>query len=168
MFGQTKTATGENVPVRAHENSLMLRSPREELALIHDQMDRLINRVFGGTGLTGGILDFQPAVDLYETEKTITLFAEVPGYQPDQITVETTRDTFTITGERKALYDEDKASAQRTGGIVSAGRFRVTGTLPGEIDPEKAKATFKNGILELTMPRTEQVRPAAIKVPVSA
>jgi len=178
MFGQTKTTTGEAVPVRTSEKSLMLRSPREELAQIHDQMDRLISRFFvsgigslprsGSARLSGDILNFEPAIDLYETDKAIKLFAEVPGYQPDQITVETTGDTFTITGERKALYNEDKASSQRTGSVVSAGRFRVSGMLPGEIDPEKAKATFKNGILELEMPKTEQVRPAAVKVPVNA
>lgn len=177
MFGKSKSTTNDDlVPVRTTPTGLTVNSPRTEIARIQDQMDHLMNRVFGYSpsafpflrnGFAGDLLEFAPPVDLYETDSTIKLFAELPGYKPDQVTVETTGDTFTITGEKKALYEDGNASARQRGGVASAGRFRLTGSLPGEIDPKQAKATFANGVLELEMPKTEQARAQTVKIPIS-
>jgi|YelNatPaOPRAMG01_1025707.scaffolds.fasta_scaffold198997_2 HSP20 family protein len=156
---------------RRGEGALAPISPWEEIEDLRRHMDDLFSRVFGYTPLSRLIPSgpaFEPAVDLYETDDKVMLYATLPGFSPDAIHVETTPDTVTIQGERKALFDSEnqKAVAHRQGWVASEGSFSVSYTLPCEIDPNKVKATFRNGVLELDMPKSEHAKTKAVKIKV--
>jgi HSP20 family protein len=142
------------------------------LTELRHRMDDLFTRAFGYTPLSrlipGEAVEFEPQVDLHENEDQIVAFASIPGFEPKQINVETTPEALTITGEREALYTDEKAVAHRVSGLSGKCSFRFYTTLPAEIDPNKVKATFHNGILKLEMPKTERARTRSVKVNVQA
>jgi HSP20 family protein len=158
--------------VRRPESGITRWSPWEELTELRHRMDDLFARAFGYTPLSrmlpGERMEFEPEVDLHETDDQIVAIASIPGFEPKQINVEATSETITITGERQSLYEEDKAVAHRVSGLSGKCSIRFYATLPSEIDPNKVKATFHNGILKLEMPKTERARAKNVKVNVQA
>ena len=147
-------------------------NPWDELADVRRHMDDVFGRMYGYTPLSRLIPNepttFEPFVDIYETTDKVFCFVALPGFPPDAINVECTGDTITLYGERKPLFQNDKAIAYRETGVTYACSFRVSYTLPWEIDANKVKATFFNGILQLEMPKSEQARQKAVKVNIQA
>jgi HSP20 family protein len=135
------------------------------------QMDDLFSRALGYTPLSRMIPSetqiSEPDVGIYETDDTVVVTA-LPGYAPEQIHVEATDDTISIAGERKPFYEDEKAVSHRLSWISGMSRFHASYTLPSEIDPNKVKATFRNGVLQLEMPKTERSRAKSVKVNVRA
>lgn len=157
---------------RTEGEALTRWSPWEELADIRHRMEELFSRAFGYTPLSRLIPGepgvFEPDVDLYETNEKVILMAATPGFKPEEIKVEATPDTIQIEGERKALFEDEKAVQHRGGWLSGSSRFSLSYTLPTEIDPNKVKATFSNGVLQLEMPKTERARAKGVKVNVTA
>jgi HSP20 family protein len=143
-------------------------NPWNEMAEMRRQMDDLFSRAFGYTPLSHLIPSeaqiFEPDVDIYETDDKVLLDASLPGFAPDQINVEATGDTVTIQGERTAFNEDEKAVQHRQSRISGFTRFSATYSLPAEIDPNRVKATFRNGMLHLEMPKTEQARTKGVKI----
>jgi len=166
-----KNAPGTALAPRT-EGEVVRWSPWEEMENIRHRMEELFSRAFGYTPLSRLIPSepgvFEPAIDLYETDEKILLFAAVPGYTPEEIKVEATPETITLEGERKPLYEDEKAVQHRWSWLSGASRFSVCYTLPTEIDPNKVKATFCNGVLRLEMPKTEAAKTKSVKVSVKA
>ena len=105
-----------------------------------------------------------PAVDLYEDKDDIVLKAELPGMEKDNIEVNLTNSTLTIKGEKKnkeEVKEENYYKCER-----SYGSFVRTLDLPKDIHAEKVKASFKNGILEIRLPKTEEAKKKEMKVKV--
>ncbi len=146
-------------------------SPWNEMTELRRHMDDLFSRAFGYTPLSRLLPKdadtFEPDVDIYETGEKVRVFASLSGYTPDQIHVEATNESITISGERPALYEDDKARRHRHGNVSGFNRFFASYTLPCEIDPNKVTASFKNGILQLEMPKTEQARTKAVKIDIN-
>ena len=159
---------GEGTLAGRSESALTRWSPWDEFTALRRQMDDLFSRSFGYTPLSHLLPSeprmFEPDVDIYETDDQVRVFAAVPGYAPDQINVEATNNTLTIQGQRKPLYEDENAKAHRQSWQGGFSQFNVYYTLPAEIDPNRVKATFRNGILELEMPKTEPTRLKGIKV----
>jgi len=104
-----------------------------------------------------------PLVNISEENDNYTVEALTPGISPDQIQISVTGDQLTISGEKNPLPENVKPeSIHRT--ERSAGRFLRTITLPEEIDRDKVAASFKNGILKITLPRAEDAKPKMIHV----
>jgi HSP20 family protein len=101
-------------------------------------------------------------VDVIETKENVIVKAAVPGVKPDEIEVSITGDTLTIKGETKAEEKFEEGSYLRK--ERRFGAFQRTLTLPANIVSDKAKAEFENGVLTLTLPKTEEMKPKAIKV----
>lgn len=154
------------------EAGLTRLSPWDEFAVLRRQMDDLFSRAFGYTPLSRLIpengFNYEPPLDIYTTDDKVVICAALPGFTSEQIEVEATSDTITIHGERKALYDMDKTVAEQQSGLMGESRFRIQCTLPAEIDPNKVKSSFRNGILQLEMPKTEQAKHKAVKVAIKA
>jgi len=131
-------------------------------------MDDLFSQAFGYTPLSRMIpSEFQamePEVDIHETDGAFQVLASLPGYKPEQIDVHATDNTITIQGERKALYDNEKSKTHRNVGVSGSSHFRFAYTLPADIDSNKIRATFTNGVLHLELPKTEQARARSVKV----
>jgi HSP20 family protein len=102
------------------------------------------------------------AVDMYETDEDVIVKTSVPGVKAEDIDITVTGDTLTIKGETKAEEKVERANYVRQ--ERRYGAFSRSVTLPTSIVAEQAKAEFDNGVLTLTLPKAEEVKPKAIKV----
>jgi HSP20 family protein len=105
-----------------------------------------------------------PAVDVFEEKDDIVVKAEVPGMDKDNIQVTLTDHTLTIKGEKKKAEEIKEENYYRS--ERSYGSFFRTLELPKDVHADKVKATFKNGVLEVRMPKTEEAKAKEIKVKV--
>jgi HSP20 family protein len=103
-----------------------------------------------------------PKVDVIDRDEEVVVRAEVPGVEKDDLEVSVSDNTVTIKGETKHEQKEEKGNYFRS--EISRGSFTRTVTLPGVVDTDKAKASFKDGVLELTMPKGEKARRRTVKV----
>ena len=105
-----------------------------------------------------------PPVDVIEDSKGITLRADLPGVPKDKLTLHVESDTLTITGEVSMPIAE---GIEATYAEVSVPRFRRVFTLSKELDTGKVSAEFKQGVLNLRIPKAEHAQPRRIDVKVS-
>ena len=105
-----------------------------------------------------------PALDIYQTNDDVVAVVELPGMRKEEIDISLQDGMLTISGERKDEAPEGDKSA-RTERFV--GKFRRSITLPTRVDINKVNATYKDGILTVTLPKAEDVKPKQIQVNVS-
>lgn len=103
-----------------------------------------------------------PPVDIIDREEDIVLRAEMPGIDKDSIDVSMSDNSVTIRGSSGHEEKESEENFYRC--EISRGAFSRTVALPAEVDGDKTKATFKEGVLELTMPKVERAKRHSIKV----
>jgi HSP20 family protein len=102
------------------------------------------------------------AVDMYETDEAVVVKTATPGVDPDDIDISITGDTLTIKGEtrvEKEVEEERYVCRERR-----YGAFSRSLAIPVAIKADEAEAEFEDGILTLTLPKAEEVKPKAIKV----
>jgi HSP20 family protein len=105
-----------------------------------------------------------PAVDLFEEKDDIVVKAELPGIEKDNIEVNLTDHTLTIKGRKKKEEEVKEANYYRS--ERSFGSFIRAVELPREVQADKVKASFKNGVLEVRVPKTEEAKAKEVKVKV--
>lgn len=106
--------------------------------------------------------DWRPAADVRETEEAFIVEAELPGMKKADVSVTFEDGTLTISGERK--YEEETNGSKLRRVERSYGSFSRSFRLPREIDAENVKAAFTDGILTVSVPKTETVKPRAIEI----
>jgi HSP20 family protein len=107
-------------------------------------------------------VELSPSVDIYEEGDDVVVKTELPGMEKDDIEVNLTENTITISGEKKK---EEKVSKKDYYHLErSYGTFSRSFNLPLEVQTDKAKATFKNGILEIRIPKTEEAKKKVHKI----
>jgi HSP20 family protein len=131
-----------------------------------EQMEHLMDRMMGGFLPSRWLRAFEhqwpvgrevaefraPAVDLIDRENEILVRAELPGINKDDISISLTSDSITIQAQSKKEEEEEKGNYRRR--EISASAFSRSLWLPAEVDSEAAKATFKEAVLEVTLPKT--------------
>jgi len=142
--------------------SLMRWQPFEELMSLREAMDRLFEEsiVWPRSWLAPAAQTF--AVDIYETKDDVVVKASLPGVKPEDIEVSVVGDTLTIKGEvkeEKDIKEENYIRKERR-----YGSFCRSFTLPVSVDADKATAEFENGVLTLTLPKAEEVKPKTIAI----
>ena len=103
-----------------------------------------------------------PAVDIYQTEGDVVVKATIPGVKADDIKIDISGDTLTIKGETKGeeeVQRDDYLYQER-----HYGSFSRTVALPGGVKADKAEASLEDGVLTLTIPKAEEIKPKTIKV----
>ncbi|MDI6744424.1 MAG: Hsp20/alpha crystallin family protein [Thermodesulfovibrionales bacterium] len=106
--------------------------------------------------------EITPTVDIYEEAGDVVIKADLPGMKKENIDVNISGDTVTISGEKKK---EEKVEKKNYYSIErSYGSFKRTFRMPAEVQADKAKANFKDGVLELRVPRTEEAKKKEKKV----
>jgi HSP20 family protein len=103
-----------------------------------------------------------PEMDLVETDEHYLLKADLPGMKQGDVGIEFNDGTLTISGERNAEYDRKEKGFFRL--ERSFGKFSRSLTLPDGVDPDKIHAGFRDGVLEVTIPKPEQRKPRRIEV----
>ncbi|HSW64799.1 MAG TPA: Hsp20/alpha crystallin family protein [Dissulfurispiraceae bacterium] len=142
-------------------------SPLKELEDMRRDMDRLFDDFFAGrrprwSRQEGGVIT--PVIELFDRRDALVLRAELPGGSKEEIDLTITKETITIKGELKRdeeVKSEDYFIAERL-----YGSFSRTVQLPFEIDEDKADALFKNGILEVVLPKKEDAKPKETRIEV--
>lgn len=137
-------------------------SPLGDVVSLREAMDRLFEDSFiRPNGWNNGQALAVP-VDLWETKDAYHLRADLPGLAAEDIEISATADTFAITGEMKPTTDVTNEGWLRQ--ERRYGKFARSFTLPMQIDPNKVEAKFLNGVLELALPKAENVKPRSIKI----
>jgi len=103
-----------------------------------------------------------PAIDTCEGDQAFTLTAELPGFSKDDVQVELKDNRLTLKGERKRETDVQETQYRRRERVY--GTFERSIRLPMEVDADKSEATFKDGVLKLTLPKAEEAKPKAIRI----
>lgn len=106
--------------------------------------------------------DWQPRVDVRETEDAFLLVAELPGISKDDLTIEFEDDVLRISGERKSNTEDEKTNVLRSERIF--GKFRRSFKVSTRVNADKIEAGYENGLLTITLPKAEEVKPKSIKI----
>lgn len=135
-----------NIPVRQRNRF------GRSLMSLQDDMDRMLQEFFGGTSLPAWAQEPAfPAVDIIENEKDFKVKAELAGMQPEDVEISVTDGFLTIKGEKKEEKEEKDENYIRR--ETSYGSFQRTIALPETANTDKAEASFKNGILNVEVPK---------------
>jgi len=111
-----------------------------------------------GTSFEGHV----PKVDVIDRDDEVVVRAEVPGVEKDDLDVSVSDNSVTIKGETKREEKEEKGDYYHC--EISRGTFARTVVLPGAVDPDKTKARFEDGVLELTLPKVEKAKRHTVKI----
>lgn len=146
--------------------SMLRWDPFRELHQLRQSMDQLFDEITQGRmrPAESGPTVWQPAVEVYETGDNVVVRAELPGIDPKGIEVTTTDNVVVLRGEAR----EEKETADRNyiRRELRYGSFARSIQLPVEVDGTNARASYRNGILEVTIPKSVRTKPKAIKVEV--
>ena len=136
--------------------------PMREMMTLREAMDRLFDDAFTRPiNLRDGGWS-APAVDLYQTQDEVVVKAALPGFKADEVQINVTGDVLTIRGEMKHEEEQkDKAWHIRE---QRWGSFERSIGLPTAVVSDRADANFENGILTITFPKAEEVKPKTISV----
>jgi HSP20 family protein len=150
--------------------SIMRWDPFDDLMSLRESMDRLFEDFFTtrrptrAAGAAAVPMLWQPAVEVFETDNEVVVKVELPGIDPKGVDVTVTAEGLTIKAEHR-LDQEDKGRNYYRREL-RYGAFARTIPLPAEVKSEETKATFRNGILEVKVPKAERARPKSVKVEV--
>jgi HSP20 family protein len=117
---------------------------------------------WGTSSGLAGMDTWGPAVDVIEEPNRVKVKAHVPGIQPENLNVEVTENTLTLSGESRREEEEEQRNVYRR--EIAYGRFYRQVPLPTQVDANKANADFENGVLTVTLPKAEEARRHRIKV----
>lgn len=126
---------------------------------LQDELDRLFCAPWNDQTRT-----WSPAVDVREDKNGFTVRAELPGMKREDIDVSLHDGALFITGERKAEPQEEGVEIHRQESFC--GKFQRVLTLPAPVAVDKVKANYKDGVLTITLPKTEEAKPRQIDISV--
>lgn len=124
-----------------------------------DEFFRSFAPFFGTRAASAGVF---PPVNIYDNGEAFLLRAELPGVDKDAIELSVKGEELTLRGERKLQAARPDANYHRR--ECAGGQFRRVVTLPQPVDAEKISASFKNGVLEVVLPRVPEAQPRKITV----
>jgi len=138
--------------------------PYRDVGTLQERMNRLFDEMWGrgrreDESVTG---NWVPSVDVKETKDGLQIFAEVAGVDPKDVEVTVESGILTLKGSRtfeKAVEGESYHRVER-----AYGAFERSFTLPNNVEPDKIQATYRNGVLQLSLPKREEAKPKAIAI----
>jgi HSP20 family protein len=134
-------------------------TPAHDILTIRDLMERMFDETLAPANYSANV-EGRLTVDAYTTQNEIVVQAALPGVKPEDVEITVENDTLKISAELpKRLEDVDYAFVERP-----HGRFSRTLMLNVPVEADKANAHFENGLLTLTLPKAETVKPKMIKV----
>jgi HSP20 family protein len=139
-------------------------TPFNRLATLRDEFDRLFDFSWPSrdTGLLGG---WSPALDVYDDKDNLVVTLEVPGMKKEDIEISLHDGMLTVSGERKDEREQTEGQAFRSERYF--GKFQRSLSLPAAVTANKVKASYKDGILTIHLPKAEEAKPKQISVSAS-
>jgi HSP20 family protein len=142
-------------------SNLIRWEPAREMMTLREAMDHLFDDAFTRP-LTLRDGWSTPAIDMYQTDNEIVVKASLPGVNADEVQINVTGEVLTLKGETR--HEEEKKDKAWHIREQRWGAFERSIVLPTEVVSDKAKAEFENGILTVTLPKAEEVKPKIINI----
>jgi HSP20 family protein len=148
------------LPARRGGQNLTVIDPSREFEDIYDRMGQLMNFAFGDLGLARpGSAPWSPLAEVSETDDAYLVHVELPGVRKDQVDVQLADRELVISGDIKESEDgRRRRSSRRTG------RFEYRTYLPGDVKADQVSAQLADGVLTVTVPKSEATKPRRIEV----
>jgi HSP20 family protein len=144
----------------------LTRTRNRNLNSLQNEIDRVFDRFFPSREQTqessSSRAVWRPQMDLTETDESYRLHLDMPGMSKDELKISYQDNKLVVSGERKSTHtdeDEEFVRVER-----SFGQFRRSFTLPHTVDADNIDATYENGVLTVTVPKTEKVKPRQIEI----
>ncbi|MBM3449394.1 MAG: Hsp20/alpha crystallin family protein [Armatimonadetes bacterium] len=146
--------------------SLRRWDPFDEWNSVREAMDQLFEETLGRRSsparARATVTHWQPALEIFETEGEIVVRAELPGIDPKDVDITLTQEGVSIRAEVKPDAENGKRNYLRR--ELRYGTFMHAIGLPTDVDRDAARASFRHGILEVTLPKSERAKPRQVKV----
>jgi len=139
--------------------------PFREIGSLRREMDRMFERFMSDFDGDSGELAFIPSAEMDETDKEFHLKLEVPGLEAEDLDISVMEDSVSIKGERQSETKSEEEGMVRS--EFHYGKFERVIPLSAHVQNDKVTAEYKNGILNLTLPKVEEERKQAVKVNVA-
>lgn len=146
-------------------NILTRWEPFRKTRRMHDMLDRIMDEALTDIPRFGGLMSSIVPADVYQTVDDVVVKATMPGVKPEDINISITGESLTIEKEvEEELEISDERNVRFHVRERRYGSFYRSLTLPTLVDADKASAEFENGVLTLTLPKIEEVKPKTITV----
>ena len=144
-------------------SNLIRWEPAREMMTLREAMDRLFDDAFTRPlSIRDSWSMTSPAIDMYQTENDVVVRASIPGIKADEVQINITGDVLTLKGEVKQEEErKDRAWHIREHRF---GSFERSVALPTAVKTDKAEAVFEDGILTITLPKADEVKPKTINI----
>ncbi len=140
-------------------------SPIRQSQTIENEMNDLMSEFFGTNPFAASARPWAPALEIRETPEAFVLQAEVPGMRPEDVKITLDESRLTLRGEKRR--DGEKADTQYHRTERAYGEFERSITLPHKVSADKIEATYRDGVLEVTIPKAEEAKAREIPIKVS-
>ncbi len=138
-------------------------APLVRLSAFQNEVDRLFDLPFlSREASPAGVGAWSPALDLYQDKDNVLVKAELPGMKREQINLSLHDGTLTLSGTRLQDTTPDKKNSLRNERFF--GTFERSINLPTQVDGTRVAATYEDGILTVTLPKSEQAKPRQIEI----
>lgn len=143
-------------------NGIARFDPFRDVAALQDEVERVFGQMSGRGRGASSAGAFSPALDVEETEEGFVLYVELPGVSADNVDVSLEENVLTVSGER-SFYDQREAEGFRR--IERHfGRFHRAVRLPDRVDANRVEASYRDGMLTISVPKAEEAKPRRIEV----
>jgi HSP20 family protein len=150
------------LPARRSGRNLNVVSPSREFEDIYDRMGEVMNAFFGDLGqLNAAEMPWAPLADVTENDDAYVIHVELPGVHKDQVDVQLQDRELVITGEIK---EESQNGGRRHRSSRRTGRFEYRTYLPGDVKADAVSAQLTDGVLTVTVPKSEAAKPRRIEI----
>ena len=148
--------------------NLMRWSPFGEISLLQNEMNRLFDSALHGWPVetANAAINWSPAADVYESESELVVHVDLPGVDPKMVDARVENNVLSVRGERRFEGKNEKETFHRVERFH--GVFARSFTLATAVDASKIRATYKAGVLTITLPKAENAKPKRIEIAAAA
>ena len=148
------------LPARRSGRNLTVVNPSREFEDIYERMGQLMNLAFGLGPADLGDMPWSPLADLSETDNAYVVKVDLPGVNKDQVDIQLQDRELVISGE----IADDQNGDRRHRSTRRAGRFEFRTYLPGEVNADAVTAQLSDGVLTVTVPKSEAAKPRKVEI----